>query len=131
MSQLYTFVRREDGPNKPVYAAHINELQEALERLHRIFSKTGAYVAMLDDDVLLADAAGGAFTITLPVAATVPGKRLTIKRISASNNVTVDGDASETIDGATTKVLGSQWAFITVISNGTAWFIVATGGTVT
>jgi hypothetical protein len=46
---------------------------------------------------------------------------ITIKRISASNNVTVNTTASQTIDGAASKVLGSQWATITVQSNGSNW----------
>lgn len=97
----------------------------------RVRTVTGTDTATWTDEILLCDAAGGAFTETLPAAQAMSGRELTIKRTSASNNVTVDGNASETIDGATTKVLTTQYAFIRIVSNGTAWSIVASGGTVT
>jgi len=77
------------------------------------------------DYLLLCDSTAGAVTVTLPPAALVPGRIYVFKRINASaNNVIVDGYASETIDGATTYTLSSQWAGVTVMSNGTAWFII-------
>jgi hypothetical protein len=77
------------------------------------------------DYLLLCDSTAGAVTVTLPPAALVPGRIYVFKRINAgANNVVVDGYASETIDGATTYTLSSQWAGVTVMSNGTAWFII-------
>lgn len=77
------------------------------------------------DYLLLCDSTSGAVTITLPPAALVPGRIYVFKRINAgANNVVVDGYASETIDGAATYTLSSQWAGVTVMSNGTAWFII-------
>lgn len=93
--------------------------------------KSANYTATFQDQTILVDASGGARTITLPAAASVPGKRYTIKRTSASNNVIVDGNASETIDGATTKTITTQHGFITIESDGTNWQIVALGGTIT
>jgi hypothetical protein len=77
------------------------------------------------DYLLLCDSTAGAVTITLPQAALVPGRIYVFKRINAgANNVVVDGYASETIDGAASYTLSSQWAGVTVMSNGTAWFII-------
>jgi hypothetical protein len=77
------------------------------------------------DYLLLCNSTAGAVTVTLPPAALVPGRIYVFKRINAgANNVVVDGYASETIDGATTYTLSSQWAGVTVMSNGTAWFII-------
>jgi hypothetical protein len=77
------------------------------------------------DYLLLCDSTAGAVTITLPSAALVPGRIYVFKRINAgANNVVVDGYASETIDGAASYTLSSQWAGVTVMSNGTAWFII-------
>lgn len=68
----------------------------------------------------------GAFTITLPTAVGITGRVYTVKKIDASANaVTVDGDGSETIDGAATYALATQWKSVTVISNGTNWEIIA------
>lgn len=92
---------------------------------------TGATTLTYADQTVLCNAAGGAFTVTLPTAAGVTGKRFTLKRTSASNNVTVDGAGSETIDAAATKTLGAQHAAITIESDGTNWQIVNQLGTVT
>lgn len=99
-----------------------------------IQSKTANYSASSNDETLIGDSTGGAFTFTLPTAAAagVAGRRYTIKKKDASvNGVIVATTSAQTIDGAATKTLGSQWAFITVCSDGTNWIIVATGGTVT
>jgi len=82
------------------------------------------------DQTVLVDSASAVATMTLPTA--VNNKwQITVKRLSASNNVTLDGNASETIDGAATKVLGSQYAYATLASDGANVYIVAQAGTIT
>lgn len=81
--------------------------------------------ATLLDYAILADAIGGNIIETLPPAATCSGLILVVKKIDpSSNTVTLDGDSSETIDGATTQVISIQWNSFMVQSNGTAWFII-------
>lgn len=88
-------------------------------------TKTAAYTALATDDTILVDATAGAITITLPAVASSAGVTLTVKKIDSSGNaVTLDGNASETIDGATTKALSAQWASLTIHCNGSAWYIV-------
>jgi hypothetical protein len=78
------------------------------------------------DYLIIADATGGAITMTLPPAALVPGRIYVFKRInSGANAVIVDGYAAETIDGAATHTLTPQWNSVTIMSNGVAWFILA------
>jgi hypothetical protein len=78
------------------------------------------------DYLIIADATGGAITMTLPPAALVPGRIYSFKRInSGANAVIVDGYASETIDGNLTHTLTPQWNSVTIMSNGVAWFILA------
>ncbi len=78
------------------------------------------------DYLIIADATGGAITMTLPPAALVPGRIYAFKRISSgANAVIVDGYAAETIDGAATHTLTPQWNSVTIMSNGVAWFILA------
>jgi hypothetical protein len=49
-----------------------------------------------------------------------------VKRVNAgANNVTIDPFGAETIDGAATLALTTQWAKAQFISNGTAWFVIA------
>lgn len=76
-------------------------------------------------DLILCDATSGAFTIDLPSAIKSAGRRLVFKKIDATANaITLDGDASETIDGATTNAsLASQYDTITLVCDGTAWWI--------
>lgn len=95
----------------------------ALGRPH--VSKTANYTASIEtDSVILCDATGGAFTITLPTAASADGYQFDIKKIDASaNTVTVDGDGAETIDDSTTAVLTTQYESITVYSDGSEWWI--------
>jgi hypothetical protein len=78
-----------------------------------------------DDEVIAADASGGAITLNLPAVATSKNKTYTVVRTSASNNVVLDGNASETINGATTYTLSSQWQFVKIICDGTQWIVIA------
>lgn len=71
------------------------------------------------------DASGAARTITLPAASGLAGRTYTIKKIDSSlNSVTIDGNASETIDGATTQALTVQYQFLTIVCTGSAWLII-------
>jgi hypothetical protein len=85
-----------------------------------------AYTALTTDHTILADATDGAFTITLPAASGLAGKIYTIKRINGGgNDVTIDANASETIDGDATKVLNSHWKYLQIQCDGSNWFIIA------
>ncbi|MFD7554117.1 hypothetical protein ACFV9E_06205 [Streptomyces sp. NPDC059835] len=77
------------------------------------------------DEVLLVDASGGNRTITLISAAATPN-RYTVKKVDSSGNtVTIAAAGAETIDGAGTKVLSSQWDKATVIPSGGNWYVVS------
>jgi hypothetical protein len=68
------------------------------------------------------DTSGGIRTITLPAAAGVGGRVYIIKNIGTSK-VTIDGNASETIDGNPTRDLTNQYAAVGIQSNGSNWFV--------
>lgn len=88
-------------------------------------TKTGNYTMTASDVVVLADATSGGFTLTLPTAASGAGNRYYIKKTDSSGNgVVVDGNGSETIDGATTQTIYIQYQSLMIISNGTSWFII-------
>ncbi len=83
-------------------------------------------IAVTNNQILtiLANATSGAFTVTLPSAEKATGKIITVKKIDVSANVvTIDGDASETIDGATTKSLSTQYDIFMMQSDGSNWHI--------
>jgi hypothetical protein len=90
-----------------------------------ITSKTANYTATVNDSVILCDATSAGFTITLPASATNTGRKYVIKKTDTSaNTVTIDGNASETIDGATTVNIGTQYQSITIVCDGSNWWII-------
>ena len=90
---------------------------------YRSVTATGNVVS--GDYLLVCDATAGAITMALPSAALVPGRIYVFKRInSGANAVIVDPSGAETIDGAATHTLSAQWNSVTIMSDGTAWFII-------
>jgi len=84
---------------------------------------TATYSMDLEDDLVLADATGGAFTVTLPFVADAQRKVYWVKRLNGGGNaVTVSGRTGENIDGALTVVLGAQYDRLAVLHNGTQWW---------
>jgi len=75
--------------------------------------------------IILADASAGPFTITmLPIADSLT-RRYIIKKIdSTANAVTVDADGAETIDGALTMIINTQYDAMQIVPHGTEWSIV-------
>lgn len=88
---------------------------------------TGTTTLVETDRTVLADATGGAFTVTLPAAADLVGVELVVKRINGGGNaVTLQGaTAGETIDGAVSIALNSQYEIRRVQSDGLVWHVVA------
>lgn len=76
--------------------------------------------------VVLADATSGAVTVTLPSAVGIMGRRYTIKRTSvAGSDVTVSTNGLEQLDlAATSRTLTGSNQFITVVSDGSDWWII-------
>jgi hypothetical protein len=62
-------------------------------------------------------------TVNLPAAASNTGRVYNIKNIGAAATITIDPNAAETIDGATTYTLTTQYESVTLQCDGTAWFI--------
>lgn len=91
---------------------------------YAVTSKVANYNATASDDVILADATGGVFTVTLRTPVGIAGKVFRLKRLNAgANNVTIATSAG-TIDGAATLALITQYQFVSVISDGTNYFTI-------
>jgi len=71
------------------------------------------------DDVVVCG--GTTYTVTLPAASGNSGRVLYIKR-NSSGTITIDGNASETIDGATTMSLSTTLQSAVLICDGSNWF---------
>jgi hypothetical protein len=88
-------------------------------------SKTTTYAATGDETVIPCDATSAGFTVNLPAAASYTGKQLKIiKTDSTTGIVTIDGNASETINGSLTTTLNTQYEAVTIACDGSNWFIV-------
>jgi hypothetical protein len=92
----------------------------ALSAKENIKSINSTYSASVNDRVLLCN---GTFTINLPSVSSANGITYVIKNIG-TGTITIDGNASETIDGATTKTISSQYNSVRIVCNGSAWFII-------
>ena len=76
------------------------------------------------DFIVLFNASGGAFTATLPTAASVTGKTYILKKIGTDlNQVTIATTSSQTIDGVTTTKLCTPNETLVVFSDGTNWLV--------
>ena len=90
-----------------------------------VWSISGSYTVLPQNRIVLCDTTSGSIIVTLYTAVGNAGKELDIKKIDSSvNTVTIDGDGSETIDDITTQVISTQYVNISIVSDGTEWFIV-------
>ena len=69
------------------------------------------------------DTSGGNITVTLPPASANTGSIISVKKTDAANTVTIDANGAETIDDALTATLSTQWEMISLVCDGSAWFI--------
>ncbi|MDQ3541664.1 MAG: hypothetical protein M3440_13370 [Chloroflexota bacterium] len=91
------------------------------------------------DEVLEVDVTAAWHAMNLPTAASTPGRRLTFTKTDASaNGVQIVPNGTNTIVGpsiaassTTPLLITSRYGFVTILSNGTVWRIIAMGGTVT
>lgn len=75
-----------------------------------------------NEHYVFGDATSGAITFSLPIGQR--GKEFVIKKTDNVNNITIDSDVSETIDGAASITLTVQYDAIRLIFDGFEWFIV-------
>lgn len=74
---------------------------------------------------VLVDASTANRIVNLPAASASSGRIYNIKKTdSSANTVTIDGNASETIDGALTQVISIQYNSLEIQCNGSSWFII-------
>lgn len=88
-------------------------------------AKTTTYTATTSDEYIRCDTSSAAFTVTLYAASGNAGKRLTLIKTNSDLDkpLTIDGNASETINGATTFLLYTQYESVTLECDGTNWVV--------
>ena len=93
-----------------------------------VTTQSSVYNVAATDDVVLVNPSGGAFDVTLPNANLITGRRVQIKRVNTSANVVTVKSAGGTIDGTAAAtgigLAGGTYNSITVVSDGTNWWII-------
>ena len=84
-------------------------------------AKTATYTASATDYVI--NCTSGTFTVSLPTAVGITGRVYVVKN-SGTGTTTVDPAGTETIDGALTVALATQYQSIMVMSNGANWIVI-------
>jgi len=86
-------------------------------------TKTATYTATSSDYTIICST--NTFTIDLPTAVGITGRVYVIKNITSGTTITVDGNGTETIDGATTYTLASQYKLVMIQSDGANWNVIS------
>lgn len=87
---------------------------------------TSSYTVTAGDNTILADATGGALTITLPSPGAIAGRIYTIKKIGSGGidkEVTISASGG-TIDGSGNYIIYNDWTFVTLQTDGTDWYVI-------
>ena len=94
----------------------------------RYYDGTGTYDIDMAVDVYLLSSNSGALTARLPPAnaAEAIGRRVTIKKTDSSGNAVTVTEQGGAGPDQSSQSLASQYKAITVVSNGSQWFIVST-----
>jgi hypothetical protein len=103
----------------------IDALQAGTVSVTAIDDEDSPYTVLATDNTIYSDDTSGAVTVNLP-AATGSGRTLTLIKASASNTSTLDADGSDTINGAGTLALASQYDAAVVKDSASAlWIIIS------
>ena len=94
----------------------------------KVTTTAASYTILLTDYIVAVTSTAAVRTLTLPAAASAGvGALFIIKDASggaATNNIIIDGNASETIDGSLTYNLTGNYQSVSIYCTGTAWLII-------
>lgn len=89
---------------------------------HTMLSKSANYTVTTADGAHCVVLCTNTITVTLYPASGNEGRTVTVKNIG-TGAITIDGNASETIDGDLTKVIGARYQALTMVSDGSNWYL--------
>ena len=88
-------------------------------------AKTTTVTLGSDEEFVQLSSSGGAYTVTLPAVADMVGRTLVLmKTTSDFNIITIDGNASETINGVATTTLATQYECLHLLGTSGGWVVV-------
>lgn len=121
-----------DPTDEDLWGGYLNDNFDSLDTIlltardYITTAKSANYTVTTSDrnKAVLVDASGGSVTISLPAAASAAtGFTVLIKKTdSSSNDVVIDPNGSETIDGATTLTMNLENDAAIVVCDGTSWY---------
>lgn len=111
---------------KRVGSTWVEVLRTPTLAVQGVISQDVNYTVTLADRGALLDCFANSFTVTLPAAALAGAGFDLWVRNSGSGLITLDGNASETINAATTVALNAS-GLVYLVCNGGAWFIAQAG----
>lgn len=147
-SQFYLGEKQEEKPNsspdflsapnvtftaktlvvKKTLTANDNEVYQGLGQRWAFNGRSTTVIALLTDYVIGIASTTAAYSVNLPKASLAGlGKAYIIKDIggsATSNNITIDPDGSELINGQTTFPLATNYDTVRVICDGTQWYTI-------
>jgi len=89
-------------------------------------AKTANYTLTTADEIVEVDSTAGTFTITIPTAVGITGKKFTIIKKNATPNTTaVSWSSTQAIGGATSGKFIIDGDTFTIVSNGAGWDLIA------
>ena len=94
----------------------------------RTATTTPVTVTPADDLVITNMGAASAVTVNLPSTAATPTGTVIVvkdgKGDAGTNNITINRNGSQTIDGATSKVLATNYSTVALVFDGTNWRVI-------
>lgn len=84
------------------------------------------YTVATGDDVILGASTAAIITVNLPTALSAKHRVITIvTTLATGGGIEVFANGAETINGVTNQNIYNQYDSLTIVSNGTAWYIIA------
>jgi hypothetical protein len=87
-------------------------------------TKTGDYTATIEDELIFADASGGAVDITIYTAVGNGGRQLIVVRTNVGLPVRLVASGGQSISGSAVVNLNIQWDSRMIVSDGANWIII-------
>ena len=119
-----------DGNNNAVFDGNVvmngTSLQASAQRVSTTVASSFPYTVAEGDYVILVEGTGSPRTINLPAKANHAGRVLIIKDATgnaSSNNIEMDPNGSETIDGTSTKLMNGNKSSLTIVCGSDQWYV--------
>jgi hypothetical protein len=109
-----------DGNGQLYYSTNTTTKSRGFVEVARYTAVSATYTATPDDYTI--NCTSGTFNVTLPTAVGIQGRIYKVKN-SGSGTITLNTTGGQTIDGASNKVLSTQYQVITVQSTGSNWIV--------